>query len=105
MNAKRNAVQILTPISWKIINPTVPDGRCVLVCDQLGLTTEAETAQQAVSTIESAMDLLFSDIEESGELEQFCKDKGLEYRPVPYDEEIVVLPRGIRLGESHALSH
>jgi hypothetical protein len=101
VNGKREVVHILTPIKWKIVPPTVLDGRCVLVCDQLGLATESEDAKQAVETINSAISLLFNDLEESGEFADFCQKKGLEYRSIPEDpEEIVVFPE-IR----HALSH
>lgn len=50
--------------------------RWVAVCEPLSLTVEVESESELVPVIRESMELLFTDLLESGELDQFLADRG-----------------------------
>lgn len=55
------------------------DGGWVGICKDLGITTEADTLDELHSLAPEAMELLFLDLLEDGELDEFLSQKGWEY--------------------------
>ena len=71
-------IRIHATMDWRA-ERSREDGGWVGICKQLGITTEAETLDELHSLAPEAMELLFLDLLQDGELEEFLKQKGWEY--------------------------
>lgn len=71
-------IRIYATMDWRA-ERSEEDGGWVGVCKQLGITTEAETLDELHSLAPEAMEFLFLDLLEDGELEEFLKQKGWKY--------------------------
>ncbi len=97
-------LKISTGFQWRLLEPSVQDGRVIAICDALGLTVEADTAEELREAIDSATVLLFKDLAREGELVTFCALRGIKYE-IEEAQEIERRPPSIPLISSgHALS-
>ncbi len=98
-------VKIAANVNWEIAQD--PDsGLWIGVCDALRLNADGETFQELQECMSEAMELLFLDLYEEGDLEEFLHDHGWTMqepataapaasRPrfdVPYTHHVTELP-------------
>lgn len=70
---KRKVVQ--AEIVWSISRDSA-SGQWIGICDSIGLTASGDTYSEAVESCNQAMDLMFKDLLESGDLEEFLQLRG-----------------------------
>ena len=68
-------VTINAELSWSA-RPTIDGNRWIVSCDPLGIDLEANNRDEIAGLIEESLDLLFLDLLEDNELEQFLSDRG-----------------------------
>ena len=73
-HASQNVVRINGNAEWKI--QKTQSGLYVGICDPLGLTVQADTWAEMMEVINDAMEMLFSDLIETKEFEQFLSERG-----------------------------
>ena len=66
---------VLGPFTWKVERS---ENRWIGICDGLALTVESATRNELVEDIENVQDRLFSDLNETGDLERFILERGLK---------------------------
>lgn len=76
MARKRRLVRIQGNVRWDI-QPA--EGGCYVgVCDELGLTMQADTWAELMQAIGSTLEMLFKDLCEADEFDQFLREHGWE---------------------------
>ena len=53
-----------------------PKGRWVGMCDDLDIVVEADNLEELISMFQESVELLFEDLMEKGDLDQFLSEKG-----------------------------
>jgi predicted RNase H-like HicB family nuclease len=77
-------------------------GLWIGVCDALQITTQADTWPEMVDAIQEDLDMIFQDLVDDGELEQFLADRGW-FASGPYDEGTKLdVPFGLELVSANA---
>lgn len=71
-------------ITWAVA-PTA-NGRWLAVCKTLGLTMEGDTLDDLNANINDTVQLLLTDLFESGEFETFLKNRGWSHREMQVQE-------------------
>ena len=67
--------RIHAEINW-IIGHDSQDGLWIAVCDSLNLNADGTTREELDSCMEESVRLLFTDLYESGEFDQFLRNQG-----------------------------
>ena len=57
-------------------------GPWIGICEPLKLTTQADTWSELMTDISWAMEAVFEDLPETGDLEQFLRERGWTTRPL-----------------------
>lgn len=89
------AIQISTKFTWKILTPTISADRFVGVCDRLGISTEGSDLDDLSCAINDVTHLLFVDLYETGDLNQFCFDRSIAYRIEESNKTVDITPSTI----------
>jgi predicted RNase H-like HicB family nuclease len=72
-------IQVQAQVQWRVGRSS--SGNYIGVCDPLNMTMEGSTLEELEQNINESIQLLMSDLMESGELERFLQDHG--WRAVP----------------------
>ena len=95
----RDVVRIDGTVEWQI--QIAAGGSYVGICDPLGLTLQAETWAAMMEEIGAVQNLLFKDLCETNELDQFLQDRGWRAQGEPDVGAIFDLPFIPHLVEEH----
>lgn len=72
--ADQNVVRIDGSVGWKI--QQTDSGRWVGVCDALELTVQSDTWVEMMEVINEGLEMIFQDLIETDEFDQFLADRG-----------------------------
>ena len=100
MHRKPGVVHIVGEVGWKI--QRVDGGLYVGVCEALNLTMQGDTWADLMQSIGETLDLLFKDLCETGELNQFLRDHGWHADGQPKANATFDLPFLPVLAQIHA---
>lgn len=73
-------IEVDGQVQWRVTK--TPAGNWVGVCDPFALTMEGDSLDDLYSSIDETIQLLFEDLFEDGELEEFLKARGWTARPM-----------------------
>lgn len=83
---KQVLVQVRAQLQWAVYQEREAH-RWIAACDPLNITVSADSEDAVKAAAEDAINLLFTDLFESGELEDFLSQKGWHTdRPLPQRE-------------------
>lgn len=86
-------INIGTKFRWRLINNATAG--YTAICDRLNLTTGGESLEETMLNIQDVMDLLFKDLHEENELNQYTFDHSIDYRINEYENFVDVVPSPI----------
>lgn len=76
-------IEVNGNVTWRVAKSS--EGNWVAVCDPLNLTMEGASLDELHANIAEALNLLMSELLETGELETFLKNRG--WRAVPVGDQ------------------
>lgn len=90
---KKETIRIRAEVAWRVFD-SPGSGRWVADCPQLSLIAEGETFADLLETMRQALDLLFEDLIEEGDFNEFLSGRGwsLEKAPAPGKKFRVDIP-------------
>ena len=77
-------VEIKGDIPWLVTRSRT--GPWIGICEPLKLATQADTWSELMSDVSLAMKAVFEDLQETGDLERFLKERGWTTQPVDTPE-------------------
>lgn len=97
-------VTIQANVAWSVTRSASSD-RWIAICDELNLTTEADSEEELQSLIPETLHLLMADLLEDDELAQYLHEKGWSAVGLPSSHEaddiMFDLPWHIISGSQH----